>query len=217
VVPPGPRPLAVCVVSSHPLVLSTIRGFLPETDFQLSEFRIGSDPHSSGSLALPNTSVYIVEAQRSPITTGRAIETVLSASPSAAIIVIGEIFDEENTFPLLRRKVRGLVRYDEAPVQLARAIQSVSDGRFWVPRAILSRFVEVATSVTGRRAIPGAPELTSREREVLDGVLEKLSNKEIAKVLGITERGVKFHVSNLLLKHRVARRADLMLLFLTSH
>ena len=47
-------------------------------------------------------------------------------------------------------------------------------------------------------------------------LLGHLSNKEIAEKLGLTERTVKFHVSNLLVKHDVKRRADLILLFLTS-
>ena len=51
-----------------------------------------------------------------------------------------------------------------------------------------------------------------REQEVLDCLLENLANKEIADRLNISERTVKFHVSNLLSKFGVRRRADLILL-----
>src|SRR4029077_5382932 len=54
--------------------------------------------------------------------------------------------------------------------------------------------------------------LSRREQEVLDSLLENLSNKEIASKLNIAERTVKFHVSNLLNKFGVRRRADLILL-----
>jgi DNA-binding NarL/FixJ family response regulator len=47
---------------------------------------------------------------------------------------------------------------------------------------------------------------------VLEGLLENLANKEIASRLNISERTVKFHVSNLLAKFNVRRRADLILL-----
>ena len=43
--------------------------------------------------------------------------------------------------------------------------------------------------------------------------MENLSNKEIANNLRISERTVKFHVSNLLAKHGVQRRSDLILLY----
>jgi DNA-binding CsgD family transcriptional regulator len=47
---------------------------------------------------------------------------------------------------------------------------------------------------------------------VLSGLLENLANKEVADRLHISERTVKFHVSNLLAKFGVRRRADLILL-----
>ena len=53
--------------------------------------------------------------------------------------------------------------------------------------------------------------LSTRENDVLDCLLENLSNKEIGSRLSISERTVKFHVSNLLGKFGVQRRADLIL------
>jgi DNA-binding NarL/FixJ family response regulator len=57
-----------------------------------------------------------------------------------------------------------------------------------------------------------ATELSKREQEVLEALLENLANKEIASRFNISERTVKFHVSNLLSKFGVRRRADLILL-----
>jgi DNA-binding CsgD family transcriptional regulator len=52
--------------------------------------------------------------------------------------------------------------------------------------------------------------LTRREKEVLDGVLRSLANKEIASELNLSERTVKFHVSSLLAKFKVHSRMELM-------
>jgi len=60
--------------------------------------------------------------------------------------------------------------------------------------------------------IESQAQLSRREREVLDCLLENVSNKEIANKLNISERTVKFHVSKLLSKYGVRRRADLILL-----
>ncbi len=61
-------------------------------------------------------------------------------------------------------------------------------------------------------ALPGTglPRLTRREHEVLAGVAEQLSNKEIAAHLHLSERTVKFHVSSLLGKFRVSSRMALV-------
>ena len=97
--------------------------------------------------------------------------------------------------------------------QLSRALPLVSNGGFWVPRSVLSGFVDSILSSQGRRLKTGAvTNLSRREQEVLDSLLENLSNKEIASKLNIAERTVKFHVSNLLNKFGVRRRADLILL-----
>jgi DNA-binding CsgD family transcriptional regulator len=59
---------------------------------------------------------------------------------------------------------------------------------------------------------PDAPaQLTRRQSEVLDGIAQTLTNKEIASVLHLSERTVKFHVSSLFGKFHVKRRVDLML------
>jgi DNA-binding CsgD family transcriptional regulator len=52
--------------------------------------------------------------------------------------------------------------------------------------------------------------LTRREKEVLDGILRSLANKEIASELNLSERTVKFHVSSLLAKFKVHSRMELM-------
>jgi DNA-binding CsgD family transcriptional regulator len=60
-------------------------------------------------------------------------------------------------------------------------------------------------------AAAGKPLLSRRQNEVLIGVTENLTNKEIALRLNLSERTVKFHVSALLEKFRVRSRVDLLL------
>ena len=132
------------------------------------------------------------------------------------MIVVAENFDQGAAFPLLRLGAKGLMTFGEANEQLGRAVQEVAGGGFWVPRALLSRFVDesvgaVQTLRAGRRG-----PVESREKEVLDLLLENLSNKEVASKLNMSERTAKFHVSNLLAKYGVRRRADLILLTYTQ-
>ena len=77
-------------------------------------------------------------------------------------------------------------------------------------RASLIQFFQPRRAVACARILP--PELSRREQEVLNSLLENLANKEIGDRLHISERTVKFHVSNLLSKFGVRRRADLILL-----
>ncbi len=59
------------------------------------------------------------------------------------------------------------------------------------------------------RALGSGVKVSPREREVLDGILDRLANKEIASKLNVSTRTVKFHVSSLLAKFGVSDRAAL--------
>jgi DNA-binding NarL/FixJ family response regulator len=161
----------------------------------------------------PRAQVYVIDAHAARPATGALLTNILERYPEARLIVVGERHDDANSFSLLRLGVKGLLTYVEARDQLVRALPLVSNGGFWVPRQLLSGFVDSILSGQGRRLkTDSVTNLSRREQEVLDSLLENLSNKEIASRLNIAERTVKFHVSNLLNKFGVRRRADLILL-----
>ncbi len=60
------------------------------------------------------------------------------------------------------------------------------------------------------RSVPTPVQVSRREQEVLDGILRSLANKEIASLLNVSERTVKFHVSSLLAKFKVRGRMELV-------
>ena len=195
-----------------------VRDLLPAPGFAVEEQRISSesDEGPAGS-EVPQAAVYVVEAHPRPGGTASVIAKILARYPGAAICVVGETLGESQAFPLMQLRVRGFVTYQDAPAQLARAVEALAAGGFWISRTLLTQFLEATVAADGQvRARGGRGDLTRREQEVLDGLLQNLANKEIAKNLSITERGVKFHVSNLLLKYEVRRRTDLILLFLTE-
>ena len=110
--------------------------------------------------------------------------------------------------------MKGLIAHEFVAQQLPRALQAVTAGGFWVPRILLSRFVDSVISKERELKADKVSgiNISRREHEIIDNLLLNLSNKEIANRLNISERTVKFHVSNLLVKFNVQRRADLMLL-----
>jgi DNA-binding NarL/FixJ family response regulator len=165
-------------------------------------------------LDIPRASVYVVDAHAARQATGALLGNILERNENARLIVLGDKLKEADSHAFLRQGVKGILAYTEARDQLARALPLVASGGFWVPRETLSRFVDsILSSTQGRRLRTDAPsELSRREQEVLNSLLENLANKEVASRLNISERTVKFHVSNLLAKFGVRRRADLILL-----
>jgi DNA-binding NarL/FixJ family response regulator len=166
------------------------------------------------NLEVPRASVYVVDAHAARQATGVLLGNILERNSGARLLVVGDRLKESESYALLRQGVKGILTYSEAREQLSRALPQVASGGIWVPRPVLSRFVDtILNGRQSRRLNPdGANDLSHREQEVLTGLLENMANKELAQKMKISERTVKFHVSNLLAKFGVRRRADLILL-----
>jgi DNA-binding NarL/FixJ family response regulator len=213
--PSGKPKLKVCLLSPHPMVLDEFQRLLTNSGFQIVTKQLESMlAPDLRNLEVPRAGVYVVDAHAAKQATGALLGNILDRNEGARLLVVGDKVKESDSYTLLRQGVKGIMNYDEAREQLPRALPLVAQGGFWVPRTVLSRFVDsILTTSQGRRLRGEAPtELSRREQEVLNGLLENLANKEVADRLSISERTVKFHVSNLLAKFGVRRRADLILL-----
>ena len=208
-------PLQVCLLSPHPLVLSEFERVLTNPAFTLIpqhlESTLGPDLRH---IDVPRATVYVVDAHVARPAAGALLSNILDHFSEARIIVVAEKFDSAENYSLLQMGAKGLLTYEEAREQLPHALPLVANGGFWVPRAVLSGFVDsiLGGSQNRRLKIDTSTDLSRREQEVLGSLLENLANKEIGNKLNISERTVKFHVSNLLSKFGVRRRADLILL-----
>ena len=162
---------------------------------------------------IPNRPLYAVEGGESRAAAESLVRRLLSRGGEPRVLVAAESFTEGSAFPLLRIGVKGLLSFSEIPSRLPWALAELSQGGYWVPRELLTRFVESALAVAAPKSPPRtADELTEREKQVMSILLRNSSNKEIATSLRISERTAKFHVSNVLAKYGVRRRADLILL-----
>ena len=206
--------MSVCLYSFHPLVLSELCRLLSREHFSPEAHRL--DPVKVSELErlpVPQAAAYVIEANARNRATKAIVEEIMSRQPDARLLVVAEGFQESEAFPLLRSGAKGFVSYSELTQHFVRAVREVASGGFWVPRALLSRFVDATLNILRRpRLVSASAHLSRREREVHELLMENLSNKEIASRLHMSERTVKFHVSNLLGKHGVKRRADLILL-----
>lgn len=210
--------LSVCLLSSHPLVLADLERVLRAAGVGVKLQRLEAAPTADPRrLRLPRARFYVLDDFGARPATEALVATLLTRSRHARVLVVGEKFSEANSFPLLRLGVKGLVPYLQAREQLPAAVQATAAGGFWVPRRVLSRFVDwVLESLGPRRWTFGPAYLSPREQEVLEALLANMSNKEIAQRLSLAERTVKFHVSNVLGKFGVQRRTDLILLYWQS-
>ncbi len=209
----GPPCLKVCLLSPHPLVLSEFKKLLANFSYRVKAKHIDSRFTTDFQrFSFPKCPLYVVDACV-PTTAALLVSEIMDRYPESRVVAVSEQLDEANAFPLLRLGTKGLLTYGEARTALPEAFKALLEGSYWVPHVLLSRFVESILPISRNRTmISGSVGLSRREREVLQAVLDNLSNKEIAGQLNISERTAKFHVSNLLAKFGVQRRADLIVM-----
>ena len=134
---------------------------------------------------------------------------VMSYSPSA-----------DEAFKALESGARGYVHALSSPELLRQAQLVILNQGIWVPPEMMARVVGGTFRALGGQAQPQAEELqalTERERAVTLAVLEGLSNKEVARTLGITERTVKAHLGAVFAKLGVRDRMQLVLRLAGQH
>lgn len=204
--------LNVCLLAAHPAALREMRRALPAGKYEVRS-RALSVAAAGLEHGVPTADVYVVDVE-GPLTQMLAyVADVVHHRPEASFIAVAETFNEINTFPMLRLGIKGIIEHAALDRQLYQAIETVKDGGYWVPRIILSDFVSSMLKASFHpRLERSTVGLSRREQEIMDGLLNNDANKEIANRLGISERTVKFHVSNVLRKFHVRRRADLILL-----
>jgi DNA-binding NarL/FixJ family response regulator len=128
--------------------------------------------------------------------------------PDLRIIVTGS-GDEETILQAIVAGAKGYVHEAASLAEFVQAVRVVSQGSVWVPRRVLSMFIERVSSAPGRIFPAGRVTFTDREKEVLELLVAGRSNKEIGSPLGIQERTVKAHVAKLLRKVGVLNRVEL--------
>jgi len=131
-----------------------------------------------------------------------AIRQIRERAPATRILVLTSFADDHTVLPAVRAGAAGYLLKDVQPPQLVGAIRTVHAGEALLAPAVATMLVEQLAAEDGAAA--GARDerahLTPRELEVLGRLARGRANKAIALELGVSERTVKTHVSNILAK-----------------
>jgi DNA-binding NarL/FixJ family response regulator len=148
--------------------------------------------------------IILVNLCRRSMEASASVEGLKSAWPGASIVAFVTEVGPHTVFPCLLVGVKGILPFDASRREIVAALRAVLAGSLWVPRLLLSSWVERVVK-EGLRGVPGflgpvggANEIfTKSEWRILEALAEELSNKDIGKRLHVTEATVKFHIGKL--------------------
>lgn len=205
--------ITVLIVDDHPPFRAGLRALLESTPALAVVGDVGSGDEAVRLAARLQPDVILMDVQMAGLNGIDATRQILATSPHIAILILTMFEDDDFVFAALRAGARGYLLKGTMKADLLRAIQSAASGEAifgaGIARRVIQYFSEVRSSnVTAPYAFP---ELTQREREILDRIASHEDNAEIAERLSVSLKTVRNHVSNIFSKLQVVDRAQAIL------
>jgi len=199
--------IRVVVADDHPIVrtgLSALLGSLP--DFEV--VGVASDGREAvREVISTKPDVALLDLHMPGLDGIAATRELARVAPRVAVLVLTMHDDDESVFAAMRAGARGYLVKGVEQDDIARAIRSVAVGEAIFGTDVAQRVLASLQSPAGAADVP-FPELTAREREVLDLLAAGLNNAAIARRIGIATKTVANNVSSIFVKLQVSDRAQ---------
>jgi DNA-binding NarL/FixJ family response regulator len=199
--------IKVVVADDHPIVRSGLSALLASLD-DIEVVGLATD----GREAVEQTrshrpDVVVLDLQMPSMDGFAAAREIGRVVPEAGVLVLTMFGDDESVFSAMRAGARGYMVKGAEQEEIERAVRAVAAGEAIFSAGVAARVLAYFSSPPAQPA-QKFPELTARERKILDLLAEGLSNHVIADRLGLARKTVANNVSSILTKLQVADRAQ---------
>jgi DNA-binding NarL/FixJ family response regulator len=199
--------IRVVVADDHPVVRDGLRALfasLPETEL-VAEATTGREAVRAAVTARPD--VLVMDLRMPDLDGTAATAEIAMVAPEVAVLVLTMFEDEDSVFAAMRAGARGYLVKGASQAEISHAITVVAGGGAVFGPGIARRMLDFFAAPPAAGIEP-FPDLTPREREVLDLIAAGLSNTAIAGRLGLAGKTVGNHISAIFAKLQVATRAE---------
>ncbi|MCX4476222.1 response regulator transcription factor [Streptomyces cellulosae] len=197
--------IKVLLVDDHQVVRRGLRTFLEvQDDIEV----VGEAADGTEGVALAGElqpDVILMDVKMPGMDGVEALRRLRELDHRARVLVVTSFTEQRTVIPALRAGAAGYVYKDIDPDALAGAIRSVHAGHVLLQPEVAGALLSQEEGVSGAGR---AGSLTDREREVLGLIADGRANREIARALVLSEKTVKTHVSNILMKLDLADRTQ---------
>ncbi len=200
--------IRVLIVDDHPVFRDGLAGNLQaEPDLEV----VGSCADGTQALreaAQGQPDVVVMDLTMPGMSGIEATRGIVATSPHIAVLVLSMVEDDDSVFAALRAGARGYLLKGSSPEDIVRAVRSVERGEAVFGPGIAERMLGFFAHAHAQPRPPAFPELTEREREILELIGRGTRNSDIAHQLVLSPKTVRNHISNIFSKLQVADRTD---------
>ncbi|MBP0445849.1 response regulator transcription factor [Roseomonas sp. SSH11] len=139
-----------------------------------------------------------------------SIRQLAAAMPGVPVITLAIPESDDHVLACAEAGAAGYVTRDGSPDDLAEAVHDALRGEFRCPPRLAHLLFRRVFALRSGFPLPAPPSrLSEREEEVLQLLQQRMSNKQIARSLGIAVATAKNHVHHILTKLKLERRGDI--------
>ena len=201
--------IKVLIVDNHQVVRQGLRTFLELQEDILVVGEAGDGQTAVEMVRQLNPNVVLMDLVM-PILDGiSAIRQVKSLGSNVKVIALTSFTEDDKVFPAIQAGASSYLLKDVSPDDLGEAIRAVYRGEARLHPDIARKLMEQVAHQSAPSHEPQAENLTERELDVINLVAQGHSNQEIARLLVISEKTVKTHISNILSKLQLEDRTQL--------
>jgi DNA-binding NarL/FixJ family response regulator len=202
------NPIKVLIVDDHPLIRNGLRTILaPASDIAvIGEASTGQEAIMQAAALHPD--VIVMDIHLPDLSGIEATRRILQTDQQPGIVMLTMLEDDDVVFAAMRAGAIGYILKNADEQRIARAIHAAADGEALFSPAIARRVLRFFSAMPAHGTESIFPELTEREREILNLIAQGLSNTVIAGRLVLSIKTVQNHVSIIFDKLRVADRAQ---------
>lgn len=201
------EPVRILVADDHPLFRQGLRTAVEARDGLevVAEAETGTEAIEQTLEHQPD--VVVMDLQMPERNGIEATREIVTQSPHVGVLVLTMFENDDSVFAAMRAGARGYLLKGADHDEIVRAIRAVSSGEAIFGPAIATRLMAYFAA-SGQGPPQAFPELTARERELLELIAQGRSNTQIARQLVLSQKTVRNHVSNIFTKLQVLDRAQ---------
>jgi DNA-binding NarL/FixJ family response regulator len=206
---PADEPIRLVIADDHPVYRDGLAALLATVEGVevVGTASTGREAVEVCRDLLPD--VVVMDVRMPDLDGVEATRRVTAESPSVGVLVLTMSEDDATVFAAMRAGARGYLLKGANQREIVRAVTAVAEGQAIFGPAIAARVAEFFTAGPAAAADAGPfPQLTAREREILDLLAAGRSNQQIAQALFLSPKTVRNTVSNVFAKLHVADRAE---------
>jgi DNA-binding NarL/FixJ family response regulator len=203
---PNQAPIRVLIVDNHTLFREGLAGLLAGVPDLTVADHFGTAQEALEFVAHRPVDLILLDFRLDDDPASQFISSARRGGYAGKILIVTGKLTAEESLKALQLGASGIFLKLNPPATLAKAIRLVMSGHIWMDQEVV-RIMAEAVQPEDRHL---GQKLTDRERHVLRGILEGLTNKKIGEEIGVSEGTVKATLQQLFHKTGVRTRSQLV-------